>query len=294
MKVQIIAASLLLLGSCASPTNSRSSPVEDQVAAGMMQHLRFYASFDGSTTADSAVGDASLYTANSRKDLQTARAGLHDDAVSIAAGQGVFGDALEFTAKKRMLTYYRAEENVGYSEESWSGAISFWLQLDPATDLEPGFCDPIQITDVSYNDASIWVDFTKENPRTFRLGVIGDLDAWNPDNLPADGNDEFTRRLIPVEAPPFERGRWTHILINFDQLNTASGRTELFVDGNPMGSLAVTDPFTWEPENALFMLGLSYVGLMDELAVFDRPLDEEEARALRRDAPLSALLDPSN
>ncbi|MGK0480471.1 MAG: hypothetical protein ACJAQ3_000434, partial [Planctomycetota bacterium] len=71
-----------------------------------------------------------------------------------------------------------------------------------ASDLEPGFCDPIQITDTRYDDASTWVDFTEENPRQFRLGVLGDKESWNPDDVPADENDEMTRRLIPVNAPP--------------------------------------------------------------------------------------------
>ena len=104
-----------------------------------------------------------------------------------------------------------------------------WLQLDPATDLEPGFCDPIQITDKSFNDASIWVDFTKENPRSFRLGVIGDRATWNPDKIPEQDNEDFARRLIRVDAPPFQRGTWTHVLINFGGLNSNDGNTELFL-----------------------------------------------------------------
>ena len=44
------------------------------------------------------------------------------------------------------------------------------LKLDPETDLEPGFCDPLQITDKAYNDSAVWVDFPKDDiPRHFRL-----------------------------------------------------------------------------------------------------------------------------
>lgn len=285
MNHQILALSLLALGGCASSGAQNGS----QMASKLSEHVLFYASFDGSTTADVSLGDPSLYTAAGRKSLDSARPGLHDDSVSIAAGQGRFGDALEFTAKKRQLIYYSAAENLGYSTESWSGAVSMWLQLDPAVDLEPGFCDPIQITDVSYNDASIWVDFTKENPRSFRLGVIGDAAAWNPDNQSANDSDEFTRRLIPVHAPPFQRGTWTHVLINFSGLNSGAGSTELFLDGESMGSLAVTDPFTWEAGKARFMLGLSYIGLMDELAVFDRPLTKAEVSFVQSGEPLRSM-----
>lgn len=108
--------------------------------------------------------------------------------------------------------------------------MSFWLQLDPTTDLEPGFCDPIQITDSAYNDAAIWVDFTKDNPRDFRLGIIGDLKSWNPDNTPPDMNPEFERRLIKVTQPPFARGKWTHVLINSFGLSSATSimRTRIY------------------------------------------------------------------
>ena len=200
--------------------------------------------------------------------------------MTLEEDKGVAGGALEFHAKQRNLTYYRGLENLAYSSESWSGSISFWLQLDPAKDLEPGFCDPIQFTDSRYNDAAIWVDFTKENPRTFRLGVLGDLEAWNPENVSPDGNPELTKRLIPVEKPPFRRGTWTHVLINYDKLNAEGATTQLYLDGELQGSLDVKDPFTWDPARARMMLGLSYIGLMDELAVFDRPMEPKQVAEL--------------
>ena len=42
----------------------------------------------------------------------------------------------------------------------------------------------------------------------------------------------------------------------------------------------MNDPFTWVEENAKIMLGLGYVGLMDELTVFDKPLEVDEVKAV--------------
>jgi len=109
-------------------------------------HLIFFSSFDGTTTAETAGGDATIYTAATRREVDSAKQGLHNPDVSIAADQGLAGDALEFRKKTPIYTFYKAAGNVTYSKQSWSGAVSFWLQLDPAIDLEPGFCDPIQIT----------------------------------------------------------------------------------------------------------------------------------------------------
>ncbi len=255
-------------------------------------NLIFFAPFDGGTKAQVAIGDSELYSAPSRKELQSANKGLEGSNVVLAKGAGRSGDALDFKKKGKPVVFYDALKNVGYSGESWSGAISFWLQLDPATDLEPGYCDPIQITDVGYNDASIWVDFTKDNPRDFRLGVIGDLAQWNPDNVSADKNPEFEKRLIRVKKPPFARGRWTHIVINFSNLGSSNSEYELYVNAESQGSLKnIGDLFTWEEEKAKIFLGLSYIGLMDELSVFSQPLSSKTITKIHGTESLNSLLD---
>ncbi|WP_298540040.1 hypothetical protein [uncultured Aquimarina sp.] len=38
----------------------------------------------------------------------------------------------------------------------------------------------------------------------------------------------------------------------------------------------INDPFTWEAEKGKIMLGLGYIGLMDEIAIFDKSLNLEE------------------
>ncbi len=255
--------------------------------------LLFYVSFDKGSTADIAIGDNTIYTSELRKNLQDAKPGLLNPDVVIAKGAGLSGDALEFKKKSKMVTFFKAAENVGYSKENWNGAVSFWLQLDPAKDLEPGYCDPIQITDVNYNDAALWVDFTKENPRNFRLGVLGDLEVWNPKKLGPDENQDYLRRLVTVSKPPFMRGEWTHIVINFSGLNTENGSAELYVNGEIKGKVPpIKDPFTWDEEKANILLGLNYIGLFDELSIFSRPLNTDEiGRIYNAKDGLKSLLD---
>lgn len=261
-------------------SDARAQDVDARSPGQLRDHLVFLSSFDQSTTAEVAAGDGRLFTAEARRNPGEAKPGLHDPDVAIAPGQGLIGDALEFKKKDRRIIFYKAEDNVAYDPKAWSGSVSFWMQLDPAKDLEPGYCDPIQITDVGYNDAAIWVDFTKDNPRDFRLGVIGDLKAWNPNDVPPDNNPEFERRLITVTTPPFARDKWTHVLINFSGLNTAQGKSQLYLNGQAKGTLEVKDPFTWDEGKARILLGLNYIGLLDELAIFNRPLTEEEVREL--------------
>jgi len=254
----------------------------DATLSELKEALTFYASFDKGVKADFALGDPQLYTVPSRKARDSAQVGLHKKDVQIAKGKGLHGDALHYGSSNKGYIYYPSKNNIAFSTDSWKGAISFWLNLDPATDLKPGYCDPIQITDVSYNDASIWVDFTKDNPRDFRLGVIGDKAAWKKDKKIKDNVDpDFINQLIPVTKPPFKKGTWTHIFINFEGLNTDNGKTSLYINGKLKGQReGISDPFSWELDKSNIYLGLGYIGLMDELSIFNRNLTQKEISTL--------------
>lgn len=245
----------------------------------LKDHILFYSSFDGKLSADISVGDAMIYTAENYKKIASAQPGLHSTNVVLAKNKGLTGDALHFKKANTSAIFYKAYKNVGYSSKSWSGTVSFWLQLDPNKDLAPGYCDPICITDVRYNDAALWVDFTDHDPRKFRLGALGDLEVWNPENKNDDA--KWEKRTVTVKKPPFEKGKWTHIAITFEKVNTTKSIFRLYLDGQFKGVIKdVNDPFTWEAEKGKIMLGLGYIGFMDELAVFDKPLDPKEVKSV--------------
>ena len=261
---------------------SFSSCATDTTQQDLKAALTFYASFDQGTDADFALGDKQLYTVPSRQARDSAKAGLHKPDIKVDKGNGRFGDGLFFTERSKGYIYYPSEKNIAYNTKDWSGAISFWMKLDPNKDLEPGYCDPIQITDVSYNDASIWVDFTKENPRDFRLGVIGDRAVWNPNpEGPDNENPIFMEKLTGVKNPPFSSEQWTHILINFSNLNTPNGKASLYLNGEHKGTRSdIATPFTWDLPLSNIYLGLGYIGRMDELSIYNRTLTDKEISAL--------------
>ncbi|WP_420322568.1 LamG domain-containing protein [Flagellimonas sp.] len=251
---------------------TQSKPLKD--------HVLFYSSFDGKSSADIAMGDAMIYTAKNYKETANAEIGLKDPNVVLAKGKGLTGDAIHFKEAKTSAVFYKAYKNVGYSKESWSGTISFWLRLDPNKDLAPSYCDPICVTDSQWNDAGLWVDFTDHNPRRFRLGAMGDIAVWDPNN-DSDETD-WNKRTVMVNPSPFQSKTWTHVAIVFSNVNTETKSTfKLYLNGSFMGVVKdVNDPFTWEYEKAKIMLGLGYIGLMDELAIFNKPLDSSEVRAI--------------
>lgn len=255
------------------------APADVRIAAA----TTFYASFDSGPDADFSQGDPRLYTLVRSKPEEAVQPGLPDGgATRIVSEQGLSGGALEMTARDAPWIFYKARRNVAYDESMWSGSVSVWLRLDPETDLDPGYCDPIQITTRAWNDAAFFIDFDKSgDPRDFRLGAFADLRVWNPGNKNVP---EPERPLLTVTAPPFSRDRWTHVLFTWTGFNSGDreGAARLYLNGEPRGSIRGWDQtFTWAAdEEPRLLVGLHYIGLIDELACFNRALTDPEAKRL--------------
>ena len=116
------------------------------LAADLKDALTFRATFDGTTDASIALGDKRLFVAPSYKEQATATPGLSGGDVVLEPGGGRHGGALHFLRKNTRAIFYRADKNVSFDPHGWTGSVSLWLNLDPEKDLEPGFCDLIQIT----------------------------------------------------------------------------------------------------------------------------------------------------
>jgi hypothetical protein len=57
----------------------------------------------------------------------------------------------------------------------------------------------------------------------------------------------------------------------------------LYLDGQPQGTLSARQQtFTWDIDATAIALGLGYIGLFDELAIFDRALTDAQVRALQQ------------
>lgn len=284
--IPAVAAFLALIG--CSPTQEAESDAESSMTASsavdaLKQALTFHASFDDGPDAAFAKGDRRIYTAPSYDEQDKALPGIGNPDVEIVEG-GRFGYALQFNKKNVHAIFYRGEDNVSFNEGNWTGSVSFWLNLNPDVDLEPGYCDPIQITDSAYNDSAVWVDFTRDDtPRHFRLGVFGDLKAWNPEELQPNDNPDFLNRLVVVSQHPFQRGKWTQVVATYSDLGTGAGVAKLYLDGQLQGaSEGIEEVFTWDMQKAAFRIGMNYVGLFDEAALFDRALSQEEVTALHK------------
>ncbi len=239
--------------------------------------LTFHAAFDTTADATHFQRDGTIYTAESTG-RESIKPGIHVPGVRLVEGDGKYGGHLRFTEKTKSVLAFAGSE-MPYAERDWSGSVSMWLRLDPDEDLEPGFCDPFQVTQKAWNDAAFFVDFDKELPRDFRLGAFSDLGHWNPDGVAWSEFPESERPTVTATDPPFAGDRWTHVAFTFENVNPSEGKTSvatLYLNGEPVGSLQEPLRFRWDPDQVAIMIGINYIGDLDDLMIFSRALRPAE------------------
>jgi len=263
-------------------TNSCGS--EDDPYRELRDSLTFFASFDETLEADYSKGDPGLYLAPSWD--QRMNHELFSDQVDnfqIHEGEGRYNDALWIDSRYEPVFFYKGEENMPYEPDGWSGSVSFWLRLDPAEDLHPGYSDPIQITAKSWNDGALFVDFTEEAPRTFRFAFFADRAVWDPDEREWDEVPFEERPMVEVIDPPFSREKWSHITFAFSNFNRDenSGTVQCYLNGEKYGVLSERRQiYSWDPSEVFIWLGYNYRGYFDELSIFNRELTDEEVQLI--------------
>lgn len=279
MKVAARAAlSLALLSgvlALAIPQQPSANPVAE-ARAKLAKALTLHASFDKGLDADFCRGDKKCYVQQG-KELVPAKP---NEDVKVMTDAGRFGGALHFPKKGATRPSFKDGGVIGYNAKSWSCTVSAWLRLDPDKDLEPGYCDPIQIIGDDNKKGYIFLEWSKdETPRYFRYAIRPLFPIWNPDNKQWADIPFEKRPMVQVERAPFSREKWTHVAFTVENINDKAKAPlgKLYVNGKLRGSIEKWDlRFDWDPAKVLLVLGAAYVGYQDDLAVFDRALTDAE------------------
>lgn len=247
--------------------------------ASLRQALTLHAGFDGKFDADFSRGDPVLYLAGGG----LSGAAKETDAIKLAAGAGKFGGALHVTKKNPVRPYFKGPGVVDYRDKDWSGSVSVWLRLTPDEDLEPGYCDPVQIVGGDTKKGFMFLEWSKdETPRYFRYAIRPLYEIWNPKNLDWAKMTDAERPMVQLQNAPFSRTRWTHVVFTYDRLNSGkAGVGKLYLDGKPQGTIKDWDlTFGWQADKVQLVLAVAYVGHIDDLAAFNRALTDAEVAAL--------------
>jgi DNA-binding beta-propeller fold protein YncE len=86
-----------------------------------------------------------------------------------------------------------------------------------------------------------------------------------------------------VKNVGFQTGDWHHLVMTWNHFDTSKSDAEatLYIDGKVAGRLADRDiAMRWDADRAGIYVAVNYLGLLDELALFDRPLTAGEVRYL--------------
>jgi hypothetical protein len=257
--------------------------VHGQGADALNKSLAFHASFDAGLDADFSRGGMACVIRKGKEFVPC----VPNDDIRVVPDAGRFGGALHFPRKGATRPQFSGVNVLGYNNRSWSATVSVWLRLTPDKDLEPGYCDPVQIVGDDSRKGFIFLEWSKdETPRFFRYAIRPLFHIWNPTNVQWADIPFEKRPMVQVANAPFSRDAWTHVVFTLAGINDKSAKPSgsLYINGKLQGRIEGWDlTFAWDPAHVALVLGAAYVGHMDDLAVFDRALSDAEA------AQLSAL-----
>jgi len=257
-----------------------AQPAPAQTHTTLARALTFHASFDAGLDADFSRGEKNCYI---RTKTGLVPAALNDE-LTLAPGAGRFGGALHFPKKGNTRPLFKDGGTLGYNGQSWSATVSVWLRLDPEKDLEPGYCDPVQIVGDDGKKGFIFLEWSKdETPRFFRFAIRPLQNIWDPKNVGWGALPFEQRPMVQVSRAPFSRDAWTHAVFTLDKINDKSAKPtgRLWLNGKLQGAIENWDlTFDWKGDAVNLVLGAAYVGHLDDLAVFDRALTDAEVKQL--------------
>jgi hypothetical protein len=254
--------------------------LQAQDTAALKQALTLHASFDKGFDADFSRAEKSCVI---RGKQGTAPAAANDE-LKLVPGGGRFGGGLHFTKKGVTQPRFKGAGVLGYNDKNWSASVSVWLRLDPDKDLEPGYCDPVQIVGDDTKKGFIFLEWSKdESPRHFRFAIRPLFHVWNPTGIDWAKMPAEQRPAVQLTRAPFSRERWTHAVFTFENINDKSKKPVgcVYLNGELQGKIENRDlPFAWNPDAVQLVLGAAYVCFMDDLAVFSRALTDAEVKIL--------------
>ena len=253
----------------------------------MRDSLTFYASFDETLDADLANGSNRLRTRYGALDNPGGfrfEDGYPQNVFRVAPEQGVHGGALEAldVLPENGRIFFPAQNNLAYDARGWSGTVSFWIKTNPDTMLKTPFCDPVQITEKGATNGGLWIDFPDSDPRDLRLGAF---------QSEGDGRERISESdpdapLVVVSPVGFKETDWHHVLFTWSDFDSAAedAQAVLYIDGNKQGEIGGRNiTMDWDGSRTGIYVAVNYIGLLDELAVFNRRLSEEEISRLATD-----------
>jgi hypothetical protein len=273
----------------------------DSAEAALRRAVVSYASFDEAVKLDYGGGAKTpdtRFNDEKEKGKFVFEQGFDAKVFRVLPGKGIAGGALQAAdvLPRNGRIFFPARGNIGYRKGGWGGALSVWINTDPNKLLKTKFCDPIQITQKGANNGGIWFDFNDAKPRDLRMGIFP---AVAQGQQPLKEEDPQAP-MVRVPGVGFTEGAWHHVVLSWRNLDTGrkDGEGTLWIDGKKIGTIGPRElAMDWDLDKTGIYFAVNYVGLLDELAIFNRPLTPEEVALLHKQpallAPLKNVKGPS-
>jgi hypothetical protein len=269
------------------------APMASGDEASLRKAVSFYASFDDTLLPDLGVGTLSTRF-NDEKEAGkfVFEKGFDPNVFRIAKGKGAAGGGcLEATdvLPRNGRIFFPAKGNLAFKKGGWGGAVSVWINTDPNTLFKTKFCDPIQITQKGAINGGIWFDFNDAKPRDMRMGAFPAV----PAGAVGAKEDDADAPMVRVPKVGFQVGQWHHVVLTWDNFDTGkkNAQATLYIDAKKIGDVkdrAIA--MDWDLDQAGIYTAVNYVGLLDELALFNRPLSADEVALLHQNPGLLSVL----
>jgi hypothetical protein len=261
--------------------------------ASLRKAVTFYASFDDALLPDLGVGTLSTrFTDEKETGKFIFEKGFDAKVFRIAGGKGVAGggclEAIDVLPKNGRV-FFPMKGNLAFKKGGWGGSLSVWINTDPNTLFKAKFCDPVQITQKGADNGGIWFDFNDAKPRDMRMGVFP---AVAPGEVGAK-EDDADAPMVRVPKVGFKVGAWHHVVLAWSNFDTGKkdALAVLYIDGKEIG--AVKDraiAMDWDVGQAGIYTAVNFIGLLDEMALFNRPLAADEVALLHTNPGLLSPL----
>jgi hypothetical protein len=273
----IVGITLMLAAQTAPP----QEPHDD-----LRKAVMFYASFDEAMKADRGGGAKTLSTRFNHPTEAgkfVFEKGFDEKVFRIAKDRGISGGALEVVdvLPRNGRVYFPAKGNLPFDPKGWGGALSVWCKTDPNKLLKTTFCDPVQITEKGAGNGGLWFDFNNAKPRDLRHGAFPAI----PEGQKPIPEEDPKAPIIRVPKIDWKADDWHHVVLTWSGFDTGKDDavSTLFIDGKRIGEIrGRAIAMRWDLDKTGIYVAVNYIGLLDELAVFRRPISAEEVQQLHR------------
>ena len=252
--------------------------------AELRKAIALYASFDEWPEADFGKGALKFSTRTNDPDKKGEfkhEKGFDAQVFTLNRKKGVHNACLEVVdvLPDNGRIYFPAKNNIGFKPGGWGGAVSMWVNFDPNLMLKTKFCDPVQITQKGANNGGIWFDFNDAKPRDLRHGAFTAV----PDGTKTLTEDMADAPMVKLPRVAFKQGEWRHVVLSWNNFDTGKpdAVSQLWIDGRLIGEVKDRPiAMNWDMDKAGIYVAINFIGLLDEFAVFNRPLTPGEVETL--------------